>query len=152
MLELFCHGQQREHLSASARLDAPRDMLTAVSSPDTELKMNALEVWFDGSCPLCLREISLMRRLDWKGAIVFIDAARPDAVCPLDRKELLARFHASEDGIMLSGAAAFAAMWRAIPLLKPLGCAARSPVILAALEALYRRFLRVRPKLQQALR
>ena len=28
---------------------------------------------------------------------------------------------------MLSGAAAFAAMWRAIPLLRPLGLAARSP-------------------------
>ena len=116
------------------------------------LEMSSLQVWFDGNCPLCLREIALMRRLDWNGAIVFTDAAQPSAVCPLDRKELLERFHASEDGVMLSGAAAFAAMWRAIPLLKPLGWAARSPVILAALEVFYLRFLRVRPKLQRALR
>jgi len=93
-----------------------------------------------------------MRRLDWRGAIAFTDVARPDAVCPLDREALLARFHASEDGVILSGAAAFAAMWRAIPLLKPLGWAARNPVVLAALERLYLRFLRVRPKLQRALR
>jgi predicted DCC family thiol-disulfide oxidoreductase YuxK len=78
--------------------------------------------------------------------------ARPEAACPLDQAALLARFHASEDGVILSGAAAFAAMWRAIPVLKPLGWAARSPVILALLEALYLRFLRVRPRLQQAMR
>jgi hypothetical protein len=52
---------------------------------------------------------------------------------------------------MLSGAAAFAAMWRAIPLLKPLGWAARSPVILGLLERLYFRFLVLRPRLQRAL-
>jgi predicted DCC family thiol-disulfide oxidoreductase YuxK len=114
--------------------------------------MSTLQVWFDGNCPLCLREIALMRRLDWRGAITFIDVAQPDAACPLDRAALLARFHASEDGVILSGAAAFAAMWRAIPLLKPLGWAARNRVVLAALEALYMRFLRVRPRLQRAMR
>jgi predicted DCC family thiol-disulfide oxidoreductase YuxK len=108
-------------------------------------------IYYDGACPLCMREISLMRRLDWRGAIEFHDVASPDATCPIDRRELLARFHASEDGVMLSGAAAFAAMWRAIPLLKPLGWAARNPVILGLLERLYIRFLVLRPRLQRAL-
>jgi predicted DCC family thiol-disulfide oxidoreductase YuxK len=114
--------------------------------------MGKVQVWFDGSCPLCSREIALMRQLDWHGAIEFTDVARPDAMCPLDREALLARFHASEDGVIRSGAAAFAAMWRVIPLLKPLGWAARNRVVLAALERLYLVFLRVRPKLQRALR
>ena len=92
-----------------------------------------------------------MRRLDRRGAIDFIDVALPDTVCPVDRATLLARFHAREDGVMLSGAAAFAAMWRAIPLLRPLGLAARRPWLLALLERAYVRFLRVRPKLQQLL-
>jgi predicted DCC family thiol-disulfide oxidoreductase YuxK len=131
---------------------APRYILTAGGRRDTTLPMSNLQVWFDGNCPLCLREIALMQRLDWRGAITFTDAAQPDAVCPLDRKALLARFHANEDGVILSGAAAFAAMWRAIPLLKPLGWAARNRVVLAALEALYLRFLRVRPLLQRTLR
>jgi len=30
-------------------------------------------IWFDGACPLCLREIGLMRRLDRRGAISFLD-------------------------------------------------------------------------------
>lgn len=108
-------------------------------------------VWYDGACPLCIREIAFMRRLDSRRAIDFLDIAPADAVCPLDRQLMLARFHASEDGIILSGAAAFAAMWRAIPLLKPLGFLARNAVILDILERLYLRFLKIRPHLQKLL-
>ena len=111
-----------------------------------------LTVWHDGNCPLCQREIALMRRLDRRDAIEFVDAADGTSACPINRDALLARFHAQEDGRMLSGAAAFAAMWRAIPILRPLGLAARNPVILAGLERLYRLFLRVRPGLQRAVR
>ena len=108
-----------------------------------------LEVWFDGDCPLCRREIALMRGLDRRGAIRFIDLADGTGTCPIDRGELLARFHAREDGQMLSGAAAFAAMWRAVPLLRPLGLLARNRAVLAGLERLYVAFLRVRPRLQR---
>jgi predicted DCC family thiol-disulfide oxidoreductase YuxK len=109
-------------------------------------------VWYDGACPLCRREIALMRRLDWRGAIVFIDVATtPDPSCPIDRASLLARFHAEEDGVIHHGAAAFAAMWRAIPLLRPLGLAARNRVVLRLIERAYRLFLRLRPRLQRLL-
>ena len=114
-------------------------------------------VWFDGACPICQREIALIRRLDRRGAITFVDVSGSgapgiDASCPLDRRTLLARFHAREDGRILSGAAAFAAVWRAVPLLRPLGLAARNAIVLAVLERLYLRFLRVRPTLQNAVR
>ena len=113
--------------------------------------MGKLVVWHDGDCPLCRREIALMRRLDWRGALDFVDITQtPAASCPIDRDEMLARFHATEDGRLLSGAAAFAAMWRAIPLLRPLGRAALSPWLLSQLERLYLLFLRVRPRLQRA--
>jgi predicted DCC family thiol-disulfide oxidoreductase YuxK len=114
--------------------------------------MTNLSVWYDGECPLCRREIALMRRLDRQGAIQFVDVAQDGAACPLDRTLLLARLHAQEDGRILSGAAAFAAMWRAIPLLRPLGLAARTPWVLALLERSYVAFLRVRPFLQRAAR
>ena len=114
--------------------------------------MSEVLVWFDGGCPLCRREIALMRRLDRRRAITFLDVTRDDTACPIDRAALLARFHAREDGRTLSGAAAFAAMWRAIPWLRPLGLAARNPRVLAALESLYCRFLKLRPKLQRLAR
>ena len=110
--------------------------------------MGELLVWYDGGCPLCCREIALMRRLDGRGAIRFVDVAEADAACPIDRAALLARFHAMEDGRMMSGAAAFAAMWRAIPRLRPLGLLARNETVLVILERLYLLFLRVRPRLQ----
>jgi predicted DCC family thiol-disulfide oxidoreductase YuxK len=112
-----------------------------------------LTVWFDGACPLCRREIALMRRLDQRRAIHFIDLSDPQAPeqCPIDRDLLLARFHAEENGRLLSGAAAFAAMWRAIPWLRPLGLLARNARVLALLERAYLRFLKVRPLIQARL-
>ncbi len=123
------------------------------SAPDHHLnEMVELLVWYDGACPLCRREIALMRRLDRRRAISFNDVAQEGDLCPTDRAALLARFHARENGVVVSGAAAFAAMWRAIPLLRPLGLAARDPWVLAVLERLYGRFLRVRPVLQRWMR
>jgi predicted DCC family thiol-disulfide oxidoreductase YuxK len=106
-------------------------------------------VWFDGACPLCRREIALMRWLDRRGRIEFIDVAAEPAECPIDPAELLARFHAREGDRVHTGAAAFAAMWRAMPLLNPLGRRARWPPLLAGLERVYLGFLRIRPWLQR---
>ncbi len=111
-----------------------------------------MTVWYDGACPLCIREIALMRKLDRRDAITFTDISTPASTCPIDRQLMLERFHASENGRMLSGAAAFAAMWRAIPLLRPIGLLARAPAVLAILEALYLQFLKVRPHIQKRLK
>jgi predicted DCC family thiol-disulfide oxidoreductase YuxK len=67
-------------------------------------------VWYDGGCPLCVREIALMDRLDKRDRIEFVDIDREDASWPRDRDALLARRHAREgdDGELVDGAAAFA--------------------------------------------
>ncbi len=109
-------------------------------------------IWFDSGCPLCRREIALMQRLDRRGAIRFVDACAPDTDCPIDRAEILSRFHALEDGRLLSGAPAFAAMWRAIPVLRPLGLLAGWAPATPLFERAYQAFLRVRPRLQRWLR
>lgn len=112
--------------------------------------MAKITVWHDGNGPLCRREISLMRKSDRAGRIDFIDATKMgEGECPIDARDLLVRFHALENGKLLSGAAAFAAMWRAIPILRPIGLAARDRRFLAILEFGYRQFLRVRPRLQR---
>jgi predicted DCC family thiol-disulfide oxidoreductase YuxK len=108
----------------------------------------AVQIWYDGACPLCLHEIALMRRLDKRSAITFVDASDETSVCPIDRATLLAKFHAREGETLHVGAAAFAAMWRAIPVLRPLGLIARNRWILALLERLYLIFLKFRPRLQ----
>lgn len=118
------------------------DMSTVASS--------RVKVWFDGACPVCSREIAIMRRIDRTGAIDFVDVSQGgDPSCPIDQTQLLARFHAEENGEVLSGAAAFAAMWRAIPRLRWLGLLARNRVVLRVLEWFYLGFLRFRPALQR---
>ncbi len=111
--------------------------------------LHEVSVWYDRDCPLCIREIALMRRLDRRSAIEFIPIEEGGS-CPLDTETLLARFHAREKGgPIVSGAAAFAAMWRAIPVLRPLGMLARIPPVLWLLERLYRGFLKIRPWMQR---
>ncbi len=111
--------------------------------------MKSVTLWYDSACPLCLREIAMMRRLDWRKRIVFIDLMDNTLTCPLDRDVMLARIHACEDGRIISGAAAFAAMWRVIPILRPFGLLARNATMLRTLEMFYIQFLKVRPHIQR---
>ncbi len=109
-------------------------------------------VWYDSECPLCVREIRLMRRLDRRQAVDFV-SIQGGAGCPISTDELMKRFHAQERGEpVVSGAAAFAAMWRAIPAMKPLGLLARFRPVLWILERMYRGFLVIRPWLQRRVR
>lgn len=109
-----------------------------------------LTVWYDGACPLCRREIAMLRRLDRRTAIDFVDVSdgQPEN-CPVAQEDLLARFHARDGDRVLSGAAAFAAMYRRIPVLRPIGELARLPLLDRLFEGLYRLFLRFRPRLQR---
>lgn len=117
-----------------------------------EQKPAEVTVWYDSDCPMCIREIALMRRLDRRGAIDFVEI-QSAVGCPIDTDTLLQRFHAQERGQpIVAGAAAFAAMWRAIPALRPLGLLARFRPVLWLLERLYRGFLKVRPWLQRRVR
>ena len=109
-------------------------------------------VWYDNDCPLCVREINLMRRLDRHQAIDFV-SIQGSTDCPVSTDELMKRFHARERGEpVVSGAAAFAAMWRAVPILQPIGLLARFRPVLWILERMYRGFLVIRPWLQRRVR
>lgn len=113
----------------------------------------SVTVWYDGGCPLCVREIALMKKLDSRDRIRCVDVDDPAAACPVERDLALARFHAREgDGDVVSGAAAFAAMWRAVPPLRPFGLMAKNRAVLWFLERAYRAFLVVRPALQRVVR
>lgn len=120
----------------------------AVRSSVAEAEARPLTVWYDGDCPICTAEIGLMRRLDRASAIEFVDLSRPGA-CPTDHNTPLARLHAQvRVGPMLAGAAAFVAIWRVLPALRPLAALASPPPVLWFLERAYRIFLRLRPGLQ----
>ncbi len=91
-----------------------------------------------------------MQKLDKRHSIDFVDVSegQPES-CPISQDDLLARFHVKENGRIYSGAQGFAAMWRAIPILRPFGQLARLPGLRQIFEVLYKGFLRVRPRLQR---
>ena len=124
-----------------------------MSGPSTAATdRRSLTVWYDGDCPICTAEIGLIRRLDRASAIEFVDLSLPGG-CPTDRAARLARLHAQpRGGRMVSGAAAFVAMWRVLPPLRPLATLASPPPLLWLLERAYLVFLKVRPTLQAIVR
>jgi predicted DCC family thiol-disulfide oxidoreductase YuxK len=106
-------------------------------------------VYYDGACPICTREIGLYRRCAGAERVDWVDVAARDAgsaAAPdLPRADALARFHVrGPDGALVSGAAAFATLWRALPAWRWLGRLAAVPPVTAVLELCYRAFLVVR--------
>lgn len=116
---------------------------------------DAVTVFYDGACPLCRREIGVYRGLDPLKPVQWRDVSVVDAVLPEGgtRGAYLARFHVQRgDGTVLSGAAAFIVLWSVLPGWRWLGRLAQLPGMTAAMERLYRLFLRIRPRIQRLVR
>lgn len=123
-------------------------MATDLVQPDA----SGLTVLFDGSCPLCRREIGVYQGLNATCPIDWLDVSSVKAL-PVDdatRARYMARFHVRRaDGQLLSGAAAFVALWRSLPGWRWLGRLASLPGVTPVLELAYRGFLPLRPRLQR---
>ncbi len=121
--------------------------MTTQRDPDTN--DTGPTVYFDGSCPICSREVAAYRRMAGAERLRWVDAARCEAGAmgtDLDRETALARMHVRRaDGTLATGAAAFAELWSAIPRLAWLGRFARLPGVRSVAELAYAGFLRVRP-------
>lgn len=113
----------------------------------------AIEVYYDGGCPLCRREIALYSGLQPLGPIIWRDVSGQLDLLPKGRTQadLLARFHvAGPDGRLVSGASAFLALWERLPGWRWAAKLGRLPGVPTLLEWGYRAFLRFRPLLQRA--
>jgi glutathione peroxidase len=106
-----------------------------------------IQVFYDGGCPVCSREIAFYRARPGSDAFEWVDVHRSGESlgAGLSRDAALARLHVRlADGTLLSGAAAFAAMWRSMPGLRWLGRLLAVPPFGALAELGYRVFLWVR--------
>jgi predicted DCC family thiol-disulfide oxidoreductase YuxK len=79
-----------------------------------------LTVFFDGACPICDREIALMRRLDRRRQLEFCDFSVQEydaASSGFAVADLGAVIHARwADGSVITGVEVFRAMWEAVGL------------------------------------
>lgn len=116
-----------------------------------------LSIYYDGGCPLCRAEIEHYRRCEGAERLRFIDVGRDVAAPPLgpglDRNAALRRFHVRDaEGRLVSGAAAFARLWRTLPGWRWLGRLLDLRVLgtrplLPVAEGAYRLSLPLRPRL-----
>ena len=108
------------------------------------------EVFFDGECPLCVREIRLLRRLDRRGRILFTDisaAGFDPAPLGLDQAILMARIHGRlASGELVEGVEVFRQLYAAVGL-GPLVALTRLPGLSHLLELGYRWFAKNRLRL-----
>jgi predicted DCC family thiol-disulfide oxidoreductase YuxK len=81
--------------------------------------MNKLELYYDGSCPLCVAEIKAIRAVDTGGELVFTDCAAAgfDEASTLrsgvSKVDLMRELHAREvDGVWYRGVDAFVQLYR----------------------------------------
>jgi predicted DCC family thiol-disulfide oxidoreductase YuxK len=106
-----------------------------------------MQVFYDGGCPVCSREIAFYRERPGADGFEWVDVHRTEGppAADLSREAALARMHVRlADGTLVSGAAAFAAMWRNMPGLRWLGRWLEVPPFAALAEVGYGMFLRIR--------
>lgn len=105
------------------------------------------EVFYDGECPLCMREIRMLRRLDRAGRILFTDIAAPGfepASVGLDQAALMAKIHGRlPDGTLVEGVEVFRRLYDAVGF-GPVVAVTRVPGVSHALDAGYRWFAKNR--------
>ena len=109
-----------------------------------------IEVFYDGGCPLCRREIDLLRRWDRRHRICFTDIAA-DAFDPAAvRKsldELMAEIHGRlPDGSVIKGVEVFRRLYAAVGF-RWLTAITRLPGLSGLMDVGYRLFARNRLKL-----
>jgi predicted DCC family thiol-disulfide oxidoreductase YuxK len=109
-----------------------------------------VEVFFDGDCPLCRREIALLRRLDRRERIRFTDIAAPgfDAGgVGVSWQGLMDRIHGRlPDGTLLEGVEVFRRLYAAVGFGR-LVALTRLPGLSHLLDLAYRAFARNRLRL-----
>ena len=111
---------------------------------------SGIEMFYDGDCPLCMRETSLLRKMDRKHRIRFTNIAAPEFDASKVGKtqlELMAQMHGRlADGTWLTGVEVFRRLYAAVGF-GPVVWLTRLPVIRQCLDLAYRVFAKHRLRL-----
>ncbi len=109
-----------------------------------------LELFYDGECPLCSREVAWIRRLDKSSRIVLTDIAASGfdaAELGVTQADLMAKIHARlPSGELISGVEVFNRTYEALGLTR-LARIARSRVVAPLLDRAYELFAKNRLRL-----
>lgn len=99
---------------------------------------------YDGSCPLCAKEVSHYRRLDKTGAVRWLDINGDLTLLEqhnIDFDTAMRYLHViTADGNIARGAYGFATIWSELPYYRHLAKVVSLPGVLPVLDRLYSRF------------
>ena len=113
-------------------------------------KSAEIEVFFDGGCPLCLREINFLKSRDRHGRIKFTDIDAPDFApesCGKTYDELMAKIYGRlPDGTWITGVEVFRRLYAAVGF-GPVVMLTRLPVISQIMNLGYHVFAKNRLRL-----
>ena len=117
---------------------------------DTTDSAYDIEVFYDGGCPLCLREITMLRRWDRQSKIRFTDIDAADfqpAAVGKSYEELMAQMHGRlADGTWVQGVEVFRRLYAVVGFVR-LAALSRLPLISQVLNLGYSVFARNRLRL-----
>ena len=109
-----------------------------------------IQIYYDGKCGLCAREINYYRKKDTQQLIEWVDVtSQPESLQQHDISlaTALKHMHARlEDGKLVRGIDAFIAIWRRIPGWQSIAKFASLPLIRPALDIGYEIFAWLRFK------
>ena len=101
-------------------------------------------VFYDGSCPLCSREIRHYQRRRHAGRLRWVDVSTPEydsTEFGLDQTRAMARFHVMDrHGDWQTGAAGFVALWSELPAYRWLATFIRQLRLVSLLDWCYQHF------------
>jgi len=109
-----------------------------------------LQVFFDGQCVVCSKEIQFYQKNSRSHLIDWIDISEPTFVAEahgLDPDRVHARFHAKDKNQIFEGVEAFQRIWKVLGIFKPLDWAAESFAIRPLMNLGYDLFVKARPYL-----
>lgn len=133
-------GQQLLHRCQKALQESCPVRVVAAEVPPAAAMTSELTLLYDGGCPLCLREVTFLKRRDQRQRLAFVDINATDYRSAehqgITYREAMGRIHAVQaDGTVLRDVAVFREAYRLIglgwiyaptrwPLLGPLADAA----------------------------
>ena len=131
-----------------SKFSSTSELATASNSTVTEKETpKYVEVFYDGDCPLCTKEIKMLRRFDRRERILFTDIATPDFRAEAYGKtqdDFMAEIHGRDkNGEWIIGVEVFRQLYTAIGL-GPLVWTTRLPLIRHLLDWMYRGFAKNR--------
>ena len=124
--------------------------ITALDPPAPTTATKDVTVFFDGECPLCRREIALLRKLDRRNRIGFVDITSEEfdaSELGISHAALMAEIHGrSADGSSIKGVEVFRQLYAAVGFSRIVWLT-RLPGVAQVLNLGYRLFARNRLKL-----